>query len=669
MALGGALGVAGAASLVPGTAHATSARPQAIARRRRTVSRSRRNSTVAVSGSPHPLAPLNEAEIEQAFGVIEADSRFIPESVFPILELKEPPKAFVLGWQAPAPFMREALAHVYHPPSNKFFEIVVDLVAGSIASWNEVAGRQPAVYASEYELQAEIIEEDPEWQAAMRRRGIDPADVYLDGWAFGDVRVQGIDSTTQRYTRALSFYRGSLPNPYDRPIEGVVVIVNMNTEEVVKVIDTGVRPVDTTTSGSSSTTRPPLKPLVTSQPQGPDFELDGMAVSWQNWRFRLGFSWRDGLLLHQIGFQEEGKELRPIIYRLSLNEIFVPYALPDSNWSWRAAFDIGEYNLAQYAEPLQGGIDVPENAVFFDLVGPSDQGAAGGVVTLSNALALYERNSGVLWDRTDPSSYVRDARGGRELVATMAYVNGNYTYAVEYVFGMDGGIGCYVTANGTTLNRGINDGEEQAQFQTVLNRNIAAPVHQHFFNYRIDFDIDGTDNTVFETNLKATASAQGNAFVKEETPLTREQHRDLEDKTYRRWTVRSASRRNAQGAPTGYELVPGDSTLAYASSRYQPLRRAAFAQHPFWVTRYADGEHYASGAYPNQGPVGEGLAAYAAGREDTVGQDLVVWFTTAFTHLPAVENYPVMAAETIGFKLEPAGFFDRDPTLDVSPPS
>ena len=35
---------------------------------------------------------------------------------------------------------------------------------------------------------------------------------------------------------------------------------------------------------------------------------------------------------------------------------------------------------------------------------------------------------------------------------------------------------------------------------------------------------------------------------------------------------------------------------------YEPLLRAAFARHPFWVTRYRDGELYAAGDFPNQDP-------------------------------------------------------------------
>jgi primary-amine oxidase len=43
----------------------------------------------------------------------------------------------------------------------------------------------------------------------------------------------------------------------------------------------------------------------------------------------------------------------------------------------------------------------------------------------------------------------------------------------------------------------------------------------------------------------------------------------------------------------------------------------------------------------------------------------VLWVTTGFTHLPDVEEYPVMTSESVGFSLRPDGFFDRNPALDV----
>jgi primary-amine oxidase len=663
IALAGVAGLVGASASLPADAGARGRRATPAERRREAVARSGRQRVSTVAGSPHPLAPLNADEIKRAFALIEADSRFPPGAVFPIVQLKEPPKKEVLSWSPGHSFRSEAFAHVYDPDRNLLFEVVADLRRGRIASWVARPGLQPAVYASEYDELDRIVRADARWQRAMRARGLDPNDVYLDGWARGDLPVRGVKPGT-RLLRALSFFRGRLPNPYDRPIEGVLATVDINKGVVVELLDTGIRPVNTTISGDAATKRKRLKPLIVTQPEGPSFQLDGYAVRWQNWHFRIGFSWRDGLILHQIGYEQNGK-VRPIIYRLSQNEIFVPYSIPDPTWAWRAAFDIGEYNLGQYAEPQQVNVDVPGNAVFIDAVGPSDTGTAGGTVDLPNAIALYERDAGVLWDRTDPTSFARDARFARELVVTAAYVNGNYTYANEFIFRMDGGIDVHVIANGTTLNQGIKSAAEGEQYGTVVAPKIAAPIHQHFFNFRIDFDVDGTRNTVVEENLKSVPSKFGNAFVNEETVLGEEQHRDLNAATYRRWKVKSATRVNAFGTPTGYELEPLDTTIPYAAANFPPLQHAALAQHPFWVTRYRDGELYSSGDYPNQGPASDGLIKYVADHQNTKGEDVVIWYTAAFTHLPSVENYPVMSSETIGFSLRPDGFFNQDPALDV----
>ena len=39
--------------------------------------------------------------------------------------------------------------------------------------------------------------------------------------------------------------------------------------------------------------------------------------------------------------------MRPVLYRGALSEMVVPYGDPDKNWRWRAAFDVGEYNVGR----------------------------------------------------------------------------------------------------------------------------------------------------------------------------------------------------------------------------------------------------------------------------------------------------------------------------------
>ena len=54
-----------------------------------------------------------------------------------------------------------------------------------------------------------------------------------------------------------------------------------------------------------------------------------------------------------------------------------------------------------------------------------------------------------------------------------------------------------------------------------MSKRIVAVV---VLSFRIDFDVDGTDNRVLEEETHPAPSAAGNAFAAEETPLTTEQY-------------------------------------------------------------------------------------------------------------------------------------------------
>ena len=98
--------------------------------------------------------------------------------------------------------------------------------------------------------------------------------------------------------------------------------------------------------------RTDLKPLVVHQPQGVSFTVDGYLINWQKWRFRLGFNWREGMVLHDVTY--DGREL---FYRLSLNEMFVPYGDPRYPYSRKSVFDVGDIGAGVAANNLALGCD------------------------------------------------------------------------------------------------------------------------------------------------------------------------------------------------------------------------------------------------------------------------------------------------------------------------
>ncbi len=645
----------------------------------------------------HPLTPLSSAEIRTTHEIIAAHfthpANHLPNKKLriPILVLKEPAKSLLLNWRPGQSFPREVSVEVLHYPSNRLWAATVDLKTAAVKLLAlKSAGTQPAVTAEEFVVADELVHAYEPWKQAMRQRGLDPSTVYLDVWSPGDVQLPPrVEATLPfgkqtRLLQALSFWRNGdvetmnddMPhNPYARAIEGVVVTLDMNTLKVVHMTNSIVRPVSNE-SGNAPIRRTDLKPLITKQPSGASFRVDGQQVRWQKWNFFVYLHPRDGLVISDLRYGD-GNEARRIAHRLSLSELYVPYGVGDQNWSWRSAFDVGEYNLATYAQTLEANADVPENTYFFNAVFANDTGPVrgnpNGTVDYPATIGLYERDGGVLWTRTDPTTYARDTRYARELVATWNAWIGNYIYAFDWIFKMDGSMEVKVHLNGATLNRGAANGIDEVGAPIVAiapnGARVAAPNHQHFLNFRLDFDVDGVKNRAVEENIAHVDHTHfDNMFDVTKTVLATEGFRNFNIMSNRSWLIESATSTNAIGESTAYAIEGTGYTPPLSKANYAPLQRALFANHQLWVTRYREGELYASGEYPNQGPVNDGLPKYISPAETldtTSGDDIVVWYSTGFTHSPRPEDYPVMPSESIGFKIAPSGFFPSNPALDA----
>jgi len=667
------------ASICSLTAHAASApqSPRSNAIKAFTATTADIASESAPLSCAHPLDPLNGLEINLAVSLVKANPATPKGAFFPNVVLNEPSKAEVMSYQLGKPMPREAIVEAFDRANNALYRAVVDLKAKKIKSFDKLPPQtQPATFFTEFADIVPVVADDAQWKAAMLKRGVKPEDVYLDVWAGGDLEIpvdrngDAVPAGT-RIMRVLSFLRGNQPNPYDRPIEGVVVAVDMNHLKVLQVTDTVIAPVSTYNGKTTDIQREPLSSLQTVQTT-PGFQVCGQEISWQGWRFRFALLPREGLVLYNVNHENKGV-LRPVAYRIGLSEIYVPYGLPDSNWVWRTAFDVGEYGMGRYANPLSTGADVPSNAKFFGARLADD---VGGSVAFPRAVAVYERDGGLLYKRVDPSSVAQDRREARELVITANAWIGNYIYGVNYIFSPSGVLEARVDATGTTLNQGVNSISEGSVHGHVMDTAksldggtalVAAPNHQHFFNFRVDLDVDGPSNRISESNVSGKASELGNAFAADETLLGNESQgrRTANINKARSWKVYSSDSKNSLGMPTGYTVLLGDTAVPYSASDFPARQRAGFVEYPLWATKYQANELYASGEYPNQGKVGEGVIKYS-GNENLVDEDLVFWITSGLTHIPDVEQYPVMNTETVtAFKLVPYGYFHSNPALGV----
>ncbi len=631
---------------------------------------------LAAQPATHPLDPLTAEEYAAAVAVLKTANRIDAESRYPLITLHEPAKAEVLQWQTGAPLHRAAFVIVKQ--GRQTFEAVVDLTGAKVTSWREVAGVQPGVLLEEWTAAQELVLAHPEVQAALRLRGFPtvagvvclPATVGYYGLA---------EEEGRRLFKVLCFDSRTTKNFWARPIEGLIAIVDINAREVVKLIDTGVVPIPNTPvdldEPAVGARRAAPTPLALAPPQGPNFTLQGHEVEWQRWRFHVRIDPRLGPVISMVRYQDQGR-WRSILYQGSVSEFFVPYMDADLGWYFRTYMDVGEYGAGKMAAPLEPGLDCPPNAVLFDAVFADDKGVP---YTQARAVCLFEREAGeVAWRHYEFVNGQSESRKARDLVLRFIAAVGNYDYLFDWVFRQNGSITVALGTSGIEQVKAVKS-------RTALDATAAADLapghlvaahtlavhHDHFFNFRLDLDVDGPQNSFRIDELTPQRlgpdSSRKSLWALVPRTLTSEQEAKLRimmDKPAL-WRVINPNVKGALGYPVGYELVPGHTSMSLLSPEDYPQRRAAFTDYHLWVTPYHPEERYAGGMYPNQSRGDDGLPAWTRANRPIANTDIVLWYTLGLHHVVRAEDWPVLPTVWHTFELRPFDFFDHNPALDL----
>ncbi len=623
----------------------------------------------------HPLDMLTGDEIVTAADLVRASGRAPEGALFASVVLHEPDKETLASWKAGDPVDRRVRATIVPGPENRVIEAIVSVTRAEIDEWHLIDDVRPALLFTEAANAIFTTKEHPEYLAALARRGIagEAVDrVQIDPWpagAFGYACEEG-----NRIARCISFLReDATDNGYARPIEGLIVHFDCGNNTVLEVIDHGVTPLPPNRASYFAEDQPSmradLKPISITQPEGPSFEVDGNFVRWQKWQFRVAFDPFEGLVLHQVAYDDGGR-LRSILHRASICEMVVPYGDPSPLHGWKNAFDAGEWGLGRMTQPLTLGCDCLGEIHYFDATLATEQGQPW---VISNAICMHEEDYGILWKHVDLFGGRGEVRRSRRLVVSFIATVGNYEYGFYWYFYLDGTLQLEVKLTGIVSPMAIESGT-QPPFANVIAEGVAAPHHQHIFNARLDFDVDGETNEIYEVDAEplppGPENPWHNAFRPKATRLDSElrAQREIDPSVSRTWRIVNPNARNGLGQPTAYRLLPTMTTPTLLAAPDSPIgRRAAFARHNLWVTPYAPDERRAAGEYPNQHAGGDGLPRWTAADRPLAGTDLVVWYSFGVTHFVRPEDWPVMPVEYCGFVLSPFGFFDRNPALDVPP--
>ncbi|TDW29616.1 primary-amine oxidase [Cryobacterium psychrophilum] len=526
------------------------------------------------------------------------------------------------------------------------------------------------VLEEEFGSVEEILSQDERWLAALSARGLDVATVRVAPLSAGVFEYP--EEKGRRILRGLAFVQ-NFPedSAWAHPIDGLVAYVDVVGKTVDQVIDYGVVPIPAehgnyTDPALTGPLRDTLKPISITQPEGPSFTVTGgNHIEWEKWSLDVGFDVREGVVLHNIGFDDAGVR-RPIIRRASIAEMVVPYGDPAPVRSWQNYFDTGEYLVGQYANSLELGCDCLGDITYLS---PVITDGFGNPREIRNGICMHEEDWGVLAKHSDLWSGIDYTRRNRRLVISFFTTVGNYDYGFYWYLYLDGTIEFEAKATGVVFTSAYPG--KGYPYASELAPGLGAPFHQHLFSARLDMAIDGLGNRVEEEEAvrvpMGVGNERGNAFSRKRTLLARESEaiREADMRSGRTWLISNPSSLNRLGEPVGYKLYPEGQPTLLADADSSVAKRAAFATKDLWVTRFAETERYPTGDFVNQHAGGAGLPSYVKQDRDIDGQDIVVWHTFGLTHFPRVEDWPIMPVDTAGFKLRPEGFFDRSPVLDV----
>jgi primary-amine oxidase len=622
----------------------------------------------------HPLEPLSAEEVRAAIAILRSHGKVTPTTRFVSVSLREPDKSLVHNQGGNGAPSREAFAVLFDNAANACYEAIVSLASQSLVSWKHIPGVQPTMTIDEQVECEQAVLASPEFRAALKRHtGVEDASlVMVDIWSAGNYGAE--EDSTRRLARPLCFLRADpTDNGYVRPIEGLRPVVDLNTMKVVRIDEHGrwdLPPGEANYFAERvARKREDIRTLEITQPEGPSFEVQGYQVRWQKWSFVIGFNAREGLTLHHLRYDDDGRE-RSVLYRASLTEMVVPYGDPGPTQRRKNAFDVGEYGMGMCANSLELGCDCLGLIRYFDAHLCDSRGEP---FTLKNAVCMHEEDYGILWKHTDrrlaDSPQVRRSR--RLVVSSISTVE-NYEYGFFWYLYQDGTIQFEVKLTGI-LSLGAYPPGEKPPYGVLVAPQLYAPNHQHFFNMRLDFDLDGIANSVSRIDVVPDPLGEDNPFENAfqavatslETEIAARGQLNLE--TMRTWKIVNPSVLNHVGEPVGYKLLPGDNSFPLASPAAWWRKRAGFVNHHVWVTPYRPNERHGAGDYPNQSKGGDGLSKWTEQDRPIDNTDIVLWYTFGHTHIPRPEDYPVMPTAYIGFTLKPNGFFTQNPANDVPP--
>lgn len=416
------------------------------------------------------------------------------------------------------------------------------------------------------------------------------------------------------------------------------------------------------------------------QPEGARWKVDKKEkyVSWMSFEFYVNALQGTAMSLWDIKFRGER-----VIYELGLQEAMAHYAGDDpmsTGMLWMdSLFGMG-FNMYE----LVPGYDCPPYATFL----PASFRRGEDTITRKNSICIFEYTADYPIQRHTTQTHLTISRNNYLVVRSVSTV-GNYDYTIDYIFYLDGTIEVKVRTSGYIFGA-YHQLEAMRKDMTIQKREmaqynygyqihdlVATSMHDHIINFKVDFDIGGTPNTLYRVDVAPCThqypwdASQRNTMRLFHHPIVTETALDWPRNAGAMYVVVNNESTNAWNEKRGYRITPGTGMATpphLTIQRSNALGRAgSWAYHDLFVLRQHDHERKSGSEYNAMEPLDPliDFDAYFDG-EGTVQEDLVVYFNLGTHHVPHSGDVPNTLMHTSGSSVMfvPHNWADRDPSRD-----
>ncbi|ANF83201.1 tyramine oxidase (plasmid) [Acinetobacter sp. NCu2D-2] len=635
--------------------------------------------TFKVEATAHPLNGLNTQEITKTYEAISQSEHAYSNMRFSEIKLRDPAKEKV--WDAfinHKALNEDRIAEFTLLKGKSVIEGAVNLKTGKVIQWNVLENTHGMVLYDDMMAVQDIVTKDKNYIKALAKRGVkDPSKIVTTPLTVG--YFGGKDGLSQELNvlKVVSYVNVGDGNHWAHPIENLVAVVDLDSKKVIKIEEGSIIPVPMTPRPIDTKSAFEHKPLNIVEPEGKNFSITGQTVHWGPWCFHVGLDSRVGVKLSTVTYKDKGVK-RKVMYEGNLGGMVVPYGDPDIGWYFKSYLDSGEYGMGTLTSPIEKGIDAPDNAVLLDAVLADYTGQPR---IIPNAIAIFERYAGPEYKHQEMDQANVSAER-RELVVRWISTVGNYDYMFDWVFNSNGIVAINAGATGIEAVKGVKartmhdaTAKEDTRYGTLIDHNIVGTTHQHIYNFRLDMDIDGEENSFIEIDpviAKNTRSGPRTSTmeVEERTVKTEQDAAQKFDPSTIR-LLSNTNKENRMGNPVSYQIIPyaGGTHPIAKGANFSPdewlFKRLNFMDKQIWVTKRDANELFPEGKYTNRSKEDTGLGQFVANNDNIENKDLVVWMTTGTTHVARAEEWPIMPTEWVYTMLKPWNYFDSTPTLQA----